>query len=331
MNIEQIKQQVGKKYSRALVTGGAGFIGSHIVEELLSCGIDVVSVDDFIAGKQRNIQPFMDNPHFKSVKCDITDFDEFKKAFDGVDVVFHEAASKKNVCLIDPRRDLQVNGAGAFNVMQLCLDCGVKRVLHASTGSVYGEAQILPQDENHPLLPVSYYGVSKLAGESYAKTFAHLYGLNATVLRYFHVYGPRQESGEFGGVIAIFIRHILENKNPVIFGDGTQERSFTYVKDVVNANLLLSVTDGIKGEAYNCASGINVTVGELCDMLLDAFGKREQLPAIYKDWLVGDIKKFEISNAKLRSLGFEFLTDFKKGLKETAEDYIKMYNAGELK
>lgn len=320
MNINNVKMEIGKRYERAMVTGGAGFIGSNIIEDLLDTGIDVISVDNFSAGKEENISQFYSNPRFTSIKCDITDYENFRKSFDGVDVIFHEAASKKNICMKDPKRDLEVNGAGAYNVMKLAFDNHIKKVVHASTGSVYGEAQIIPQTEDHPLNPVSYYGVSKLAGERYAKTFEHLYGLNTTVLRYFHVYGPRQEWGSFGGVIPIFINAILNGRHPVIFGDGTQERSFTYVKDVVNANLFVAVNEKTTGEVYNCASGINVTVQEMCNELLFRM-HHEDLTPTYEDWTVGDIKKFEISNEKLRSLGFDFLTGFDEGLDSTIADY----------
>ena len=329
MDIKKIKDEIGRKYSKALVTGGAGFIGSNVIEELLDTGIDVVSVDDFCAGKEQNIASFLENPRFKSIKCDITDYNNFKKCFDGVDVVFHQAASKKNVCINDPRRDLQVNAGGAFNVMELSRDFGVKKVVHVSTGSVYGEAKVIPQTESHPLNPVSYYGVSKLAGERYANAFYHLYGLDTTILRYFHVYGPRQEWGTFGGVIPIFIYSILNGNNPTIFGDGTQERSFTYVKDVVNINLFVAASDKTKGEVFNCASGVNITVQQMCDELLKKM-HREDLRPHYEDWTIGDINKFNISNDKICNLGFEFQTSFDKGLDYTIEDYVKRFRKGLL-
>ncbi len=329
MNTAALSNEIGNKFERAMVTGGAGFIGSHIIESLLDTGIEVISVDDFAAGKKENIAPFLSNPRFTSAKCDVTDYDSLKKCFDGVDVVFHEAASKKNVCMKDPRRDLLVNGAGAFNILEIARDLGVKKVVHASTGSVYGEAQVLPQTEEHPLNPVSYYGVSKLAGERYAKTFEHLYDLDTTILRYFHVYGPRQESGEFGGVIAIFARQLLNGQNPTIFGDGTQERSFTYVKDVVNANLFVATAKGTKGEAYNCASGVNITVNEMCDAMRRALNRMDLEPE-YHDWLIGDIKMFDISNKKLCDLGFEFQTGFEEGLATTIQDYVALKKEGRL-
>jgi len=289
----------------------------------LNLGLEVVSLDNYITGKHENLKDFLNNPKFKEVECDITDYDNFKNYFKGVDIVFHEAASKKTICLKDPRRDLEINAKGTFNVLELAKDFGVKKVVHASTGSVYGEALYFPQDEKHPLNPTSYYGVSKLAGEKYAKAFEHLYGLDTTILRYFHVYGPRQEYGDFGGVVSIFGRRAIKDEPLIIFGDGSQQRSFTYVKDVVAATIFVAEKEGTKGQCYNCASGINVTVKELADKILDISGKKN-LEIKYEDWMPGDIKVFDVDNSKLKNLGFEFKTDFNQGLKITF-NWLKNY------
>ena len=306
-------------YKKALVTGGAGFIGSHIVEELVKMGVDTISIDNYFAGKHENLAHLKEYPNFQEVDCDVTDFDKLERLFRGVEIVFHEAASKKTICLNDPRRDLDINAKGTFNLLELALKHKTKKFIHASTGSVYGEAQYFPQDEKHPLVPTSYYGVSKLAGEKYVKAFDHLYGLDTTVLRYFHVYGPRQESSEVGGVVSIFTRLMLASKPITIFGDGTQQRSFTYVKDVVKANLKAAVTPGTKGQVFNCASGIKVTIQELADMIADILGVENQ-QIIYEDWMPGDIKVFDVDNSKIREiLGIQYITDFKIGLIKTIE------------
>lgn len=318
--------KIADLYTRALVTGGAGFIGSHICEELLNEGIEVVSLDDYSAGKKKNHTHLDSHPKFKAVSCDITNFEELKKHFEGVDIVFHNAASKKNICLKDPRRDLEVNAKGVFNLLDLARQFGVKKFVHASTGSVYGEAVELPQTEDHPLNPASYYGVSKLAGEKYVSLFHKLFGMNTTVLRYFHVFGPRQESNEFGGVVPIFVRNMVNGEQPVIFGDGTQERSFTYVKDVAKANLLVAVNPRSAGQVYNCASGVSVTINELADFVIDHFGKKGEVVPRHEDWLVGDIKKFGIDNARLRALGMEFETDFFVRLPETIDATVEYLN-----
>ena len=304
------------KYKRAIVTGGAGFVGSHLVDSLLEDGIEVISIDDYSGGKKSNLAHHKNNPKLKEVNCDITDYSELKKYFGGVDIVFHQAVSKMTICLKDPRRDLEVNAEGTFNLLELSRDFGVKKFVHASTGSVYGIAQEFPTNELHQLNPASYYGVSKLAGEKYVRLFTDLYDLDATILRYYHVYGPRQESSDVGGVVSIFARRALENKSLIIYGDWTQIRSFTYVKDIVNLNKLVAIKPDTKGEAYNCASGIKVTIQELADKVLKSLGK-ENIDIVFKDWKIGDIKFFDVSNEKLKSIGASWNNDFEKGLDET--------------
>ena len=325
MTIEQIYPKFKKIYRKALITGGAGFIGSHIIEELVTRGFPVVSVDDYSAGKKINLKHLHRFKNFKEVDCDVTDIKRLSRYFKGIDIVFHNAASKKSVCLLNPRRDLEVNGSGTFNLLELSKKNKVKKFIHASTGSVYGEPKYFPTSEKHPTDPVSYYGVSKLAGEKYVRVFQQLYGLDTTILRYFHVYGSRQEFNEFGGVVAIFTRNLIENQKPVIFGSGQQERSFTYVKDVVKANLLVAIKKESSGEVYNCASGIRVTINDLCSAVLRAFGKDDIRP-IHKDWLVGDIKKFQIDNSKIRELGMDFETNFKNKLVDVIQESIPYIN-----
>jgi UDP-glucose 4-epimerase len=296
---------------RALVTGGAGFIGSHLCEELLRLGADVVSLDNYSAGKESNLNGI----DCKRIKGDVLDEDLVNRLTMGIDVIFHNAASKKNICLENPNRDLDVNAKGTLNLLRAAVKNGVSKFVHASTGSVYGEPVFLPYDESHPLNPVSYYGVSKLAGERYAMAFYSLHGLNVSVLRYFHVYGPRQESSDgLGGVVSIFARRMIMNQPIVIYGDGSQQRSFTYVGDVVTANLLCAIRTNAVGKVYNCASGIRITVKELADIISHILGL-DRYDVVYEDWLPGDIKVFDVDNSKIQSdLGMTFMTDLSNGL-----------------
>ena len=320
MLLPLLVEQIGLIYKRALVTGGAGFIGSHICEELLKSGIEVVAIDDISAGYIDNVKSLCEYTNFQLVNVDITNLHLLHKVLEGVDLVFHNAASKKNVCLKDPRRDLMVNALGTFNVLECAVKAQVKKFVHASTGSVYGEPQYVPQDENHPLHPISYYGVSKLAGERYVALFDKLHDLNTTILRYFHVYGSRQESNEYGGVVAIFIRNMLEGKIPTIFGSGKQERSFTYVKDVVASNLLVAIKDKeTRNQVYNCASGDSITIMDLLTALQNIFGN-DFIPH-YEDWVIGDIKKFNIDNSKITKLGMTFNLHLTENLTETIKYY----------
>ena len=310
------EQRLAENYRRALVTGGAGFIGSHLVEKLLELGLEVVSIDDFSAGKEDNIRHLYDKPGFSSFRADVTDMEQIQRHFEHVDIVFHQACSKNTVCMRDPARDLEVNAKGTLNVLLCCRMAGVPRVIHASTGSVYGEPFLFPTNEDHPLQPVSYYGVSKLAGEKYVALFHTLYGMAAIVLRYYHVYGPRQDNSDVGGVVSIFCRRVHEGRNLTIFGDGTQVRSFTHVDDVVRINLLAAVTPEMNGKPYNCASGVRITVQELAQAVLKHYG-RSDLRIEYAPWKPGDIRNFDVDNSRLRSHGFEFSKDFDDGLRET--------------
>ena len=312
-------QLAGRK---VLVTGGAGFIGSHLAERLVEIGAEVICLDDLSAGKRSNVAHLERRPNFRFVRASVCDSGpDMDSLFEGLDTVFHNAASKKNVCLIDPHRDLEVNAGGALNLLQKAREHGVRKFVHASTGSVYGEPQVFPTTESHPFEPVSYYGVSKLAGERYVDVFHKLYGLDTTILRYFHVYGPRQESNEFGGVVSIFLRRITGGQNPIVFGDGDQVRSFTWVGDLVEANLRAAIDPRATGEAYNAASGIRVTINDLARGMLEILDPQGRLSVEHGAPLIGDIMEFDVSNAKIRDeLGMEFETDFWGTLKTALAD-----------
>lgn len=319
-----MKNEFIRQYKTALVTGAAGFIGSHIVEELLDYGIKVIAIDDFSAGHIRNLEIFLPNENLIISNCDVSDFDLLRENFYNVDIVFHNAASKKNICLIDPARDLMVNAKGTLNIMQLAKEFNVKKVVHASTGSVYGEPISMPIDENSPLNPVSYYGVSKLAGDRYVDVFGRLHNIDTTTLRYFHVYGPRQETdGSLGGVVAIFANNLINNERIVIHGDGDQIRSFTYVKDIVAANILSAISTNSRNQVYNCASGIQVSINLLAQMMMERLNTSDNSMVTFGDELIGDIRYFDIDNSKILSLGIKF-TDFNIGLDSTIKYFQKL-------
>jgi nucleoside-diphosphate-sugar epimerase len=285
----------------------------------------VTSIDDYSAGNEINLADLKKiyGDKLNIVHADVTNKNAILRCFDNVDVVFHQACSKMTVCLKDPMRDLEVNAGGTFNMLELARDQGVKKFVHVSTGSVYGIAQYFPTDEDHPVNPTSYYGVSKLAGEKYVRAFAHLYDMNTSILRYYHVYGPKQDAGSYGGVIGIFCKKALQENDITIFGDGTQIRSFTYVKDVVNINKLVALKGG-KGEAYNCASGLKVSINDIAHKIKHLAQAKSEI--IYEDWKIGDIKDFEVSNQKIKDLGFEFrYMDFDKGLKKTFDWYASKF------
>jgi UDP-glucose 4-epimerase len=318
------KSEFVQKYRRAIVTGGAGFIGSHIVDALLELGLEVIVLDDLSSGKLDNLSCHFSNPKLSIVSIDISSFEEVDNYFENVDIVFHNAASKKNICLNNPARDLEVNAKSALNVMLLAKKYSIKKVVHASTGSVYGEPSTFPVTENHGLNPTSYYGVSKLAGERYVDVFHKLYGIDTTILRYFHVYGLRQETdADLGGVVAIFISNLINGNPIIIHGDGDQVRSFTYVKDVVAANLLVASLDNSNGEVYNVASAIKITINELADKIIKIMNLPLSVSSKrYANSLIGDIRYFDIDNNKIKNIGLDF-TDFDIGLNNTIDKMKK--------
>ena len=281
---------------KCIVTGGAGFIGSHIAELLLKKGHEVTVIDNLSAGKMENVPKGA-----RFVDADVTNsWHWISQQFDGVDWVFHNAASKKRVCLIDPQKDLRVNGGGTLNLLRIAAEHKVKKFVHASTGSVYGERHDYEPEilESSATDPNSYYGISKLAGENYARLF--MKDLNVTILRYFHVYGDRQEDNpDFGGVVAIFKKQISEGKGVVVFGSGEQQRLFTHVEDIAYANLLVAEKPETNGQIYNCVASKPITI----NALVKKMGAKK---VTYAPALEGDIFKFDVSNEKIKKLGATF-------------------------
>jgi nucleoside-diphosphate-sugar epimerase len=307
---------------RALVTGGAGLVGSNLVDDLLAAGWEVRSLDDYSAGKAVHYEVARTYQDFEEITADITNPAAVDAAMEGVDVVFHQAVSKNTICMTDPNRDLAVNAGGTLNLLLAGKEHGISKFVHASTGSVYGRTTVFPTTETAPLEPVSYYGVSKLAAERYVHAFHTLHGMNVTILRYYHVFGPRQDEGDDGGVVAIFVRRCLEGLAPIIYGDGTQIRAFTFVKDVTAINLAAVDNPNSNGRVYNCASDNRISIKDLADRVIAGLGLEDITPS-YEDWRMGDIKHFDIDNRRVKDeLKFDFSWSFEDGLDRTI-DYLK--------
>jgi UDP-glucose 4-epimerase len=316
--MDRINKRFTTMYKVAVVTGGAGFIGSHLVDYLLNLGLKVRVVDNFSAGKKTNLEHLLTNSNLTIYDVDVTVLDDLESIIQGADIIFNQAASKKNICLNDPSKDLLVNAYGTLNIMTLASKYNVKKVVHASTGSVYGENTGIV-NESSPLNPISYYGISKLAGDRYVKIYSNLNSINSTILRYFHVYGPRQEDDpNLGGVIAIFIRQLLEGKPITLHGDGEQVRYFTHVKDVVAANIVVATKDE-HGEVYNVVSDEVISLNELITYLSEISTKKNTLFITKQRPLVGDIKSFKLDNSKIKLLGLSFIS-FRDGLIELFSD-----------
>lgn len=252
---------------RYLVTGGAGFIGSNLVEFILKQGEDVTVLDDFSSGKRENIQPFMNNDHFTFFEGTITDPQTCAIACRNIDYVLHEAA----LCSVpqsidDPMKTLEVNTTGTVNIFLAARDAGVKRVVWASSTSVYGNSPVLPNVETMPLSPLSPYAASKAAGEMYARAFSEVYGISIISLRYYNVFGKRQDPfSPYAAVIPIFVSALLKGKQPMIFGDGEQTRDFVYIDNVVQANIKAATQakPGYSGQVFNIGCGKRISINKL--------------------------------------------------------------------
>lgn len=302
------------KPERVVVTGGAGFIGSHLCEALLACGNHVTCVDNLVGtnGSTRNIDHLLDESRFDLVTESVLDWAD-RVELTGVGCVFHQAASKNAVALHDPELDLTVNGLGTLRLLRRAARDGVRRFVHASTGSVFGEASGR-HVEDGPKRPVSLYGVSKLSGESYCSVIGEAFGLDYTILRYYHVIGRRQDSSERGGVVPIFVRRSLEGRPVTIYGSGNQTRSFTAVADVVRANLLARGSACASRNDFNCASGVSVTIRELAEFVIAETGNPHQIK--YAAARPGDIERFAVDNTKLRRLGLDFDADWRATVRD---------------
>jgi nucleoside-diphosphate-sugar epimerase len=310
--------------ARYLVTGGAGFIGSNIVEELVARGERVKVLDNLLTGKVANLEAVRSAVEF--VQGDIRDLDFLRRAVDGVDYVIHQAALPSVPRSVQsPIESHECNATGTLNVLVAARDAGVKRVVYASSSSVYGNSPTLPKREDMPTSPMSPYAVNKLTGENYCRAFTLVYGLPTVSLRYFNVFGPRQDpTSQYAAVIPAFISHILEGERPTIYGDGTQSRDFTYVRNVVEANILACTAERAVGEAMNIALGDRVSLLELVDKINAILGTT--IEPIFEPERPGDVKHSMADVSKARDLlGFEPLVSFDEGLKRTIE-YLKTHD-----
>ncbi len=266
------------KYTRFLVTGGAGFIGSHLVDRLLRNGSEVKVIDDLSTGRLDNIQSHIGKSNFCFIKGDIRKRETVKEAVKDVEVVLHAAAFVSVVQSINnPLITNEVNVNGTLNLLEASLNSNVKRFILSTSAAIYGQQQIVPIKEGATPHPDSPYSISKLAAELYTETYYKNYGLETVCLRYFNVYGPKQTNGPYAAVILAFIDHLIRNRAPVIYGDGKQTRDFIDVRDVVDANVL-AIEKNCAGEIFNIASGSALTINRLLKKIQKIMGKNGLAP-----------------------------------------------------
>jgi UDP-glucose 4-epimerase len=306
-----------------LVTGGAGFIGSHIAERLVSDGEEVRVLDDFSTGKRENITDFLD--HITLYQGDICSRDLVDEAANGADYILHQAALPSVVRSVkNPLRTHQVIVDGTLNVLLAAREHNVKRVVFASSSSVYGDSPTLPKVETQALGPLSPYAAAKASAEHYCQVFHEVYGLPTVTLRYFNVFGPRQDAeSPYTGVIAIFARSLILGETPTIDGDGEQSRDFTYVANVVEGNLLAARSDAADGKVLNVACGKRTTINQLYQAMEELLGKR--IPAEHGPPRKGDVRHSQADVALARRLlGYEPRVSFEEGLKRTLDWYASI-------
>ena len=309
---------------RYLVTGGAGFIGSHVVDELVRRGQDVVLLDDLSTGQEANIEGIRRKIDFRVGT--ITDLKDVQSACRGADYVIHLAArASVPKSVKDPIETNHVNIDGTLNVLVAARDAGARRFVFAASSSAYGETPQQPKIESMASAPISPYGVTKYVGELYAQVFGRVYGLENASIRYFNVFGPRQDpTSQYSGVLSRFMLAILRDEPPVIYGDGEQSRDFTYVANVVDETLRACEAAGASGRVFNGGTGARITLNQVIN-LLAKITAREIRPA-YEPARVGDIRdsQAEISLAR-RVLGYEPTVLFEEGLRRTWEWYSRAY------
>jgi nucleoside-diphosphate-sugar epimerase len=302
-----------------LVTGGAGFIGSHLTEELVRRGERVRVVDSLVTGKRQNLAHI---PGVEFAEGDLADVEIAQRSVEGVDFVLHQAAIPSVPRSVqDPLTSHRANIDATLNVLIAARDAGVKRVVYAGSSSAYGDTPTLPKVETMGTAPLSPYALQKLVGEQYCQMFTRLYGLETVTIRYFNVFGPRQDpSSPYSGVISLFISALCEERRPVIYGDGEQTRDFTYVANVVDGVLRACLTPGSSGEVINVATGGRISINTLFQSVRDLVGGRAD--PVYSPARAGDVRdsQADIDKAQ-RLLGYEPQISFEEGLRRTVDWY----------
>jgi UDP-glucose 4-epimerase len=307
---------------KCLVTGGAGFIGSHLIRHLLERGILVVCLDNFdltydINTKKGNIAPFLENNNFELVEGDVGDRELLKDIITDIDYIFHEAALVSVVeSMKNPVKTIKINTIGTFNILEAAISGNVKKVILASSAAVYGDSPVLPKNESMVPVPKSPYAISKLDCEYAARIYYQEYGLKSTSLRYFNVYGPRQDpTSPYAAAIPIFIKKALKNENIHIFGDGMQTRDFVFVNDVVQANELVMAKGD--GKTFNVANGSATSINEIAEQIIKQTDSRSSI--LHTKGRSGDIKHSVADISEISKIGFKPRYNIEEGLKNTIE------------
>jgi UDP-glucose 4-epimerase len=315
--MKKIHDLKGKK---VLVTGGAGLVGSHIVDELVALGSEVVVFDSLIRGKKDHLEEAQSKGSVQLIEGDIRDVNAVRSAVKGMDYVFHQAAAWLRMCQTEPRLSVDVNVVGTFNVLEACVQAKVKKLVAASSSSVYGEGLYLPTDEKHPYNNDLFYGASKVANEQYYRAFYKAYGLDFIAFRYLNVYGPRQPfQAAYMDVIMHFLNRIEAGEPPIVRGDGSATVDLVYVADVARANILAMESD-VTNEFFNVCSGKETSLLELAHLLIELCGKKGKLEPKFEALDTGLVsRRLGCPKKAKEKLGFVATTSVKEGMKRVIE------------
>jgi UDP-glucose 4-epimerase len=308
----------GIKNQKILVTGGAGFIGSHLAGELAKEN-ELIIIDDLSTGRLENIRELIKKENVNFIKGSITDYDLLKESFKDIDFVFHLAAlASVPESIKDPMASNSVNINGTLNVLMAARDNRIKKVIYTSSCAVYGDTEVMPVPETSPLNPKSPYAVAKLTGEYYCNVFRDIFNLPVISLRYFNVYGPRQNPmSEYAAVVPKFISNVMKDKPPIIYGDGLQTRDFVFVKDIVRANILAALSK--ESGSFNIGSGVSTSIVRLAETIIRVLGK--DIEPLHKEPREGEIRNSLADISKACALGYAPEYSLEEGLMETVRTF----------
>jgi len=302
---------------KILITGGAGFLGSHLCEKYVNEGHTVICLDNFSNGNLGNIRTLLSNRKFKLVNGDIRDFDLLEKIISAeVDVLIHLAAQiHVDRSVIEPRETYETNVLGTLNILELARRYDIEKVIYASTSEIYGSAQYVPMDEKHPLEPMHPYGASKLAADRMCHVYIQTYGANICIVRLFNTFGPRQRDTGYGGAISIFAKRVMNDRPPVIYGDGKQSRDYVYVEDAIRAYDLIMKSKKTIREPINFGTGKDIKILDLANKIIELFGKKGKLKPVHVAPRPGEVRRLVANNKRAEEvLGWKPRFTLKKGL-----------------
>jgi UDP-glucose 4-epimerase len=324
MHKRNIERRKRKLVDKVLITGGAGFIGSHLCEKCVSEDFTVVCLDNFLNGSLGNIRALLSHKNFKLVNGDVRDFNLLEKIVSsGIDTIIHLAAQiHVDRSIIEPRETYETNVLGTLNLLELARRYDVEKFVYASTSEIYGSAQYAPMDEKHPLDPMHPYGASKLAADRMCHAYIQTYNENICIVRMFNTFGPRQKDSGYGGAISIFVKRVLADRPPIIYGDGKQSRDYLYIDDALKAYEKILECKKVIREPINFGTGKDVTIISVANKIIEVFDKKQKIKPVHVAPRPGEVRRLIADNTRAKDiLGWKPTYTFDEGLKKFVDWY----------